>query len=116
MLTTLGGYTQVFRQIRNLLVSGGLGDIEISQPRPGPETGQKRQKVDVPDLGAVLGETPTDQMCLRAKCGPSEPCLGSRVSLGPEIWPFWGGAGGRFVGWGAVLLVRDPTDKKPFWP
>ena len=29
---------------------------------------------------------------------------------------FFGGAGGHFVGWGPVLLVRDPTDKKQFRP
>ena len=40
--------------------------------------------------------------------------MGSHVSLGPEIWPFGGGAGGRFVGWGPVMLVRDPTDKNHF--
>ena len=29
---------------------------------------------------------------------------------------FLGRAGGHFVSWGPVLLVRDPNDKKPFWP
>ena len=56
---------------------------------------------------------PSDQSCLHAKCGPSEPCLGSHVSLGHGIWPFWGGAGGHFVSWGPVLSVRNPTNKKP---
>ena len=43
--------------------------------------------------------------------GPSEPRLGSHVSLGPGIRPFWGAAGGHFVSWTPLLLVRDPTDK-----
>ena len=38
--------------------------------------------------------------------------MGSHVSLGPEIWPFFGGAGGHSIGWQPVLLVRNPTDKK----
>ena len=33
--------------------SGGLR--EITRPRPGPETGQKRQKVDFPGLGGRSG-------------------------------------------------------------
>ena len=48
-----------------------------------------------------------------AKCGPTEPCLESHVSLGPEIWPFfWGGwglfrrLGTGFVGYG---LNRQKT-------
>ena len=36
---------------------------------------------------------PPDPSCLHAKCGPSEPCLGSHVPLGPRIWPFWGALG-----------------------
>ena len=43
---------------------------------------------------------PPDQSCLHAKRGPSEPCLGSHVSLGPGIWPFWGALG-------AILSVGD---------
>ena len=59
-------------------------------------------------MGAVLGERPVNQILLHAKCGPSEPCLRSDVSLGPEIWPFFGGLG-------AISSVGDrffPTDKK----
>ena len=38
--------------------------------------------------------------------------MGSHVCLRPEIWPFFGGAGGHSIGWQPVLLVRNPTDKK----
>ena len=103
--------------IRDLLVLRGLRDSEkFRGPVQGPKRAKNSKKWIFPVLGAVLGETPADQICLRAKCGPSEPCLGSHVSLGPGIWPFGGGAGGRFVGWGLVLSVGNPTSKKPFQP
>ena len=42
--------------IRDLLVLGGLGDLEkICDPVQGPEKGQKRQKVDFPGLGGRSG-------------------------------------------------------------
>ena len=44
-LTTLGGSTRDFREIRDLLVFWGLGDLEKFY---GPVWGQKRQKVDFP--------------------------------------------------------------------
>ena len=40
--------------------SGGLR--EMSRPRSGPQTGQKRQKWIFLVLEAVLGETPADQI------------------------------------------------------
>ena len=59
---------------------------------------------------------PPEQSCLHAKCGPSEPCLGSHVSLGPGIWPFWGVlAANSPVGDRFCLLGTQPT-KDPFWP
>ena len=57
-----------------------------------------------------------DQSGWHAKCGPSEPFLGSHVSLGPGIWPFWGALGAiSSVGGRFCLLGTQPT-KKPFWP
>ena len=53
-LTTLGGSTQVFRQIRDLMGFGVLQ--EILRPRSGPKTGQNRQKVDFPGLGDRSGQ------------------------------------------------------------
>ena len=49
-LTTLGDfYPSVSRKSRF------TGFTEISRPRLGPETGQKRQKVDFPSLGGRSG-------------------------------------------------------------
>ena len=85
-------------------------------PAWGPKRAKPAKKWIFPGLGAVLGETPTNQICLHAECGPSEPCLGSHVSLGPGIWPFWGALGAissvedRFC-----LLGSQPT-KTSFWP
>ena len=42
---------------------------------------------------------------------PANPVWGPMCSWGPGYCR-WGGAGGCFVGWGPVLSVRDPTDKK----
>ena len=63
-----------------------------------PFGAQNAKKSIFPVLGAVVGETPADQFALYAKCGPSEPCLRSRVSLGLGAIS-------------SVLSVRDPTDK-----
>ena len=41
-------------------------------------------------MGAILVKTPADQICSHAKCGPTEPCWRSHVSLGRGIWLFWG--------------------------
>ena len=75
----------------------GLGDLEKFCGRP--------------VLGTILGETPADQTCLHAKCGPGEPCLGSHVYLGSKLRALWGGLG-------AISSVRDrfclvgPNQKK----
>ena len=61
-LTTLGGSTRVFQRILDLLVFGGLGDLDKFRGRPGPQTGQKAKKWIFPVLGAILGETPADQV------------------------------------------------------
>ena len=72
--------------IRDLLDLGGLGDLEkLGGPIRGPKQAKNGKKWIFPVLGAVLGYMPPDQSCLHAKCGPSEPCLGSHVSLGPGI-------------------------------
>ena len=89
---------------------------KLCGPVRGPKLAKNAKKWICLGLGAVLGETPAGQICLHAKCGPSEPCLGSHVSPGSEIWALWGRAGGHFVGWVPVLPVRDSTDKKPFQP
>ena len=63
-----------------------------------------------PVLGAALGETPADQICLHARGGPSEPCLGSHVSLGSEIRALWGGLGSiSLVGDRFGLVGSQPT-------
>ena len=69
--------------ICDLLVLGGLGDLEkfLGTIR-GPKRAKDTKKWIF--LVAVRGETPADQICLHAECGRSEPCLGSRVPLGPE--------------------------------
>ena len=78
----------------------------------GPKRAKKAKKWNFPVWGAVLGETPADQICLHAECGPSDPCLRSHVPLGSEIRAQWGGGrGGHVVGWGRFLAVRDPTVK-----
>ena len=80
--------------IRDLLVLGGLGDLEkFFGPVLGLKRGKTAKKWIFPVWGAVLGLMPPDQSFLHAKCGPSEPCLGSHVSLGPGIWPFQGALG-----------------------
>ena len=72
--------------IRDLLVLGGLGDLEkFGGPVRGPKWVKNAKKWIFLVLGAVLGETPADQICLHAKCGPAEPSLGSHVSLGSGI-------------------------------
>ena len=40
-LTTLGGSTRIFREIRDLLVFGDLGDLKILRPRSWPKKGRK---------------------------------------------------------------------------
>ena len=104
--------------IRHLLVLGGLGDFKkFRGTGRGPNGSKTPKKWIFPVLGAVLDDTPADQICLHAKCRHNVPCLTSHVPLRPGIWPFGGGeAGGRFVVWGPVLSVGNPTDKKPFRP
>ena len=93
-LTMLGGSTGVLQVIRDLLVFGGLGDLaKFCEPVWGPKEAKNTQQWIFPVLGSALGETPHDQIWSHAKCGPSEPRLGSHVALEPEIWPFWGGWG-----------------------
>ena len=62
-LTTVGGSTRVFRETHDFLAFGGLGDWEKFH---GPVWGLKRaknaKKWIFPVLGAVLGETPADQI------------------------------------------------------
>ena len=64
----------------------------------GPKRAKNARQWIFPVLGAVLGETPADQILLHAKCGPSEPCLGS--------WGRWGrnsSVGDRFRWLGTQL-------------
>ena len=94
-------YTRDFRTIgpptaaiRDLLGLGGLRDLQkFRGPVRGPKLAGNTKKWISPVLGVVLGETSADQICLRANYGPSGPCLGSHVFLGPGIWPFWGALG-----------------------
>ena len=67
-LTTLGGSTRVIS--RNFAAAWG------------PKRAKNAKKWIFPALRAVLGEAPAGQICLHAKCGPSEPCLASLVSPG----------------------------------
>ena len=61
-------------------------------------------------MGAVLGETPADQISLHAKCGPSELCLGSHVFLESEIQALLGGLGAISSGGDRFcLLGTQPT-------
>ena len=81
-----------------------------------PKWATNPEKVDFPGLGGRSGLDAPDQSCLHAKCGPSEPCLGSNLSLGPGIWPFWRAVGViSSVGDRFCLLGTQPT-KNPFWP
>ena len=99
---------------RDLLVLGGLGDLEkFCGSVWGPKLANNTKKWIFPVLGAVLGETPADQICLRAQCGPSELCLGTHVSLGPGIWPFLGGLGAvSSVGDRFCLSGTQPTKNR----
>ena len=78
----------------------------------GPKRAKNTKKWIFLVLGAVLDETSADQICLHAQCGPTEPCLGSPVSLGPDIWALRQGlgaissAGDRFC-----RLGTQPTKK-----
>ena len=110
-LTRLGGFTRVFREIRDLLVFAGVSGTWRNFAAAGAQNGPNAQKWIFPVLGAVPGETPADQICSHAKCGPSKPCWGPMCPWGSRYGRS-GGAGGHFVGWGLVLSVRDPTDTK----
>ena len=86
----------------------GLGDLEkFRSPVRSSKRAKNGKKWIFSVFGAVLGDTPADQICLRAKCGPSELCLGSHVSLGLRIWPFWGG-------WGSFLQSGTQPTKNCF--
>ena len=50
-LTTLGGSTRVFQEIRDLLVSGSLGDLEKLRD---PKQAKKSRKVNFPGLGVCF--------------------------------------------------------------
>ena len=82
-------------------------------PIRGPKRARNAKKSIFPVLGAVLGEMPADQICLHAKCGPTEPCLGSQVSLGSEIRVLLGGLGAILsVGDRFCLLGTQPTKNR----
>ena len=49
------------------------------QAENGPQT---LERLIFPVLGAVLGETPTDQIGSHAECGPTESHVGSHLPLG----------------------------------
>ena len=51
----VGWYLKNFPAIRDLLVLGGLGNLEKFRHRPGPGTGQKRQKGDFHSHGGRSG-------------------------------------------------------------
>ena len=95
----------------------GSGDLEkFRGPVRGLERAKNGKKWTLPVLGAVLGETPADQICLRAKCRPREPCLGSHVSPGSEIRALWGAGWGPFHRLGTGSVCPEPNRKKPFRP
>ena len=102
--------------IRNLLVLGGLGDIEKFcgpvRARNGPKTAKSGFSRS---WGPFWARRPPTKFDLRAICGPSKPCLGSHVSLGPGIWPFGGGLGAvSSVGDRLCLLGTQLTKKTHF--
>ena len=102
-------------EIRELLVFGGLGDLEKFRGLVwGPKRAKNTKKWFFLVLGSVLGETSADQIRSHAKRGPSESRLGSHVSLEPVSTGSPGEGGDHFIGWGPVLSVRDPTDQKYF--
>ena len=92
--------------IRDLLDFWGSGGLqEISRPPGAPKRAKNA------GLGGILGETTPDQIRSHAKCGPSEPCLGFHMSLGPEIWPFRAGWG-PFRRLGTIFVGQGPSQKK----
>ena len=64
----------------------GLGDLEKFRGHPGPETGQKRRKNG---FSWSWGPLWAKRLPTKVDCMLNADCLGSHVSLGPEIWPFF---------------------------
>ena len=83
--------------IRDLLVFGRLGDLEKFC------RSQKRQKVDFPGLGGRSGRnTRRPKFDRMLNADPLNPVCGPMCLWGPRYGRF-GGAWGRFVGWGPVF-------------
>ena len=76
-------------------IFGGLGDLEKFCGRLGPETGQKHPKsVFSRSLGLFWTKHPPTKFVCMLNADPVNPVkLGSHVSLGPKLWPFFGGLG-----------------------
>ena len=94
--------------IRNLLVLGGLEDLEKFDGRPGPKTGQKHRKKWISrSWGPFLAKRPPNKFDCMLNVGAVNPGWGPMCPLGSEIRAlcgglgaisFWGGAGGGVFG------------------
>ena len=99
--------------IHDLLGFWGSGRLrEVSRPPGAPEWAKKAEKVHFPGLGGRSGRKarrPNLITCyMRTQCTLfGVPCDPGTRDLAVF---FWGGARGRFVGWGPVLSVSDPPN------
>ena len=103
-LTTLGGCTRVFREIRDLLVFGAWGTWRNFATPFGAQTGPKTPKRRFSrSWGALWAKRPLTKFDRMLNADPVNPVWGPMCPWGPRYGRFFFGGGGL----GAISSVGD---------